>query len=100
LWELHAASIMLFMPTNITPQKKDGRYLCVEVFSQELEELHQDTFKNGENHKLGDVKTPLYYTHTLRLHTSTFCFSINAVLSHKLEVSFIVCFCFVLFLFG
>jgi hypothetical protein len=31
-WELHAASIMLFMPTNVTPQKRDGRYLCVEVF--------------------------------------------------------------------
>jgi hypothetical protein len=60
-WELHAASIMLFMPTNVTPQKRDERYLCVEVFSQELEELHQETFKNGENHKLGYVKTPLDY---------------------------------------
>jgi hypothetical protein len=49
---------MLFMPTNVTPQKKYGRYLCVEVFSQELEELRQEPFKNGENHKLGDVKTP------------------------------------------
>jgi hypothetical protein len=43
-------------------RKRDGRYLCVEVFSQELEELHQETFKNGEDHKLGDVKTPLDYT--------------------------------------
>jgi hypothetical protein len=61
-WELHAASIMLLMPTNVTPQKRDGRYLGVEVFSHELEELHQETFKNGEKHKLGDVKTPLDYT--------------------------------------
>jgi hypothetical protein len=38
-------------------RKRDGRYLCVEVISPELEELRQDTFKNGENHKLGDVKT-------------------------------------------
>jgi hypothetical protein len=31
----------------------------LKFFSQELEELRQKTFKNGENHKLGDVKTPL-----------------------------------------
>jgi hypothetical protein len=43
-------------------RKRDGRYLCVEFFSQEFEELRQETFKNGENHKLGDVKTPLDYT--------------------------------------
>jgi hypothetical protein len=43
-------------------RKRDERYLCVEVFSQELEELHQETFKNSENHKPGDVKTTLDYT--------------------------------------
>jgi hypothetical protein len=44
----------------MSPHRKiDGRYHYVEVFSQELEELRQETFKNGENHKLGDVKTPL-----------------------------------------
>jgi hypothetical protein len=59
---------MLFMPTNVTPQKRDGSYLCVEVFSQELEELQQETFNNGENHKLGDVKTPLDYTHSRFAH--------------------------------
>jgi hypothetical protein len=49
-----------FLCPLISPhRKRDGRYLCVEVFSQEFEELHQGTFKNGENHKLGDVKTPL-----------------------------------------
>jgi hypothetical protein len=45
-------------------RKRDGRYLSVEVFSQELEELHQETSKNGEKHKLGDFKTPLDYTHS------------------------------------
>jgi hypothetical protein len=59
---------MLLMPTNVTPQKRDRRYLCVEVFSQELEELHQEIFKNGENHKLGDVNTPLDYTHSRFVH--------------------------------
>jgi hypothetical protein len=43
-------------------RKRDGRYLCVEVFLQEIEELRQESFKNGENHKLGDFKTPLDYT--------------------------------------
>jgi hypothetical protein len=43
-------------------RKRDGRYLCVAVFSQELEELRQEPFKNGENHNIGDVKTPLDYT--------------------------------------
>jgi hypothetical protein len=42
-------------------RKRNGRYLCVEVCAQELEELHQEKFNNGENHKLGDVKTPLDY---------------------------------------
>jgi hypothetical protein len=49
-------------------RKRDGRYLCIEVFLQELEELHQETFKNGENHKLGDIKTPLDYTHSRFAH--------------------------------
>jgi hypothetical protein len=44
----------------MSPHRKiDGRYLCVEVFSQEIEDLHQESFKNGENRNLGDVKTPL-----------------------------------------
>jgi hypothetical protein len=63
-------------------RKRDGRYLCVEVFSQELEELHQETFKNGENHKLGDVKTALDYTlsvctHLLFVFLSTQFYRIN-----------------------
>jgi hypothetical protein len=70
-------------------RKRDVRYLCVVVFSQELEELHQETFKNGENHKLGDVKNPLDYTLSV-CTCPLFCFSINAVLSHKLGASFIV----------
>jgi hypothetical protein len=51
-----------FMSTNVTPQKRDWRYLCIVVSSHELKELHQETFKNGEKHKLGDIKTPLDYT--------------------------------------
>jgi hypothetical protein len=39
-----------------------GTIFVLKFFSHELEELHQETFKNGENHKLGDFKTPLDYT--------------------------------------
>jgi hypothetical protein len=55
VWEFLAASILPFMPTNVTPQKRDGRKFCVEVFSQGLEEMHQELSKDGENHKLGDA---------------------------------------------
>jgi hypothetical protein len=51
--------LCLLMSPN---RKRDGRYLCVEVFSHELEELRKEPFMHGENHKLGDVKTPLDYT--------------------------------------
>jgi hypothetical protein len=87
-WELHAASIILFIPTNVTPQKKEMGDFFVKVFSREIEELRQESFKNGENHKLGDVKTLLDYT--LSVCTHLLFFSINAVLSHKLGASFIV----------
>jgi hypothetical protein len=70
-------------------RKRDGRFLCVEVFSQEIEELRQESFKNGEKCKIGNVKTPTRL-HTLSLYMSTFCFSINAILSHKLGASSIV----------
>jgi hypothetical protein len=60
VWEFLAASILPFMSTNVTPQKRDGRKFCVEVFSQELEEMHQELSKDGENHKLENSRgTPL-----------------------------------------
>ena len=57
--------------------------------------MHQELSKNGENHKLGDVKTTPLDQHTLGLHTSNFCFSINALYRINLERLFIfVCFYF------
>jgi hypothetical protein len=83
-------------------RKRDGRYLCVEVFSQELEELRQEPFKNGENHKLGDVKTPLDYTLSVCiclpfvfLSTQFYCIIWSVFYSIV-----IVCFCFVFCIFG
>jgi hypothetical protein len=81
----HHAFYVLMSPHR----KRDERYLCVEVFSQELEAVRQEPFKHGENHKLGDVKTPLDYTLSVCIRL-LFVFSINAVLPHKLGASFIV----------
>ena len=38
----------LFISTNVTPQKRDGRNCVFEVFSQGLEEMHQELSKDGE----------------------------------------------------
>ena len=61
---------------------------CFEVFSQGLEEMHQELYKNGENHKLGDVNTTPLDLHTLGLHTSNFCFSIETLYRINLERRF------------
>ena len=53
--------------------------------------MHQELSKDGEKHKLGDVKTIPVDLHTLGLHTSNFCFSINALYRINLERLF-VCF--------
>ena len=75
----------LSITTNVTPQKRNGRNKCFEVFSQGLEDMHQELSKDGEYHKLGDVKTNPLDQHTLGLHTSNFCFSINALYRINLE---------------
>jgi hypothetical protein len=50
--------------------------------------MHQELSKDGEDHKLGDVKTTPLDQHTLGLHTSNFCFSINALYRINLERRF------------
>ena len=47
--------------------------------------MHQELIKDGENQKLGDVKTIPLDLQTLGLHTSNFCFSIDAVYRINLE---------------
>ena len=56
--------------------------------------MHQELSKDGEDHKLGDVKTTPLDLHTLGLHTSNFCFSIETLYRINLERLF-VCFWFV-----
>ena len=46
--------------------------------------------KDGENHKLRDVKTTPLNQHTLGLHTSNLSFSINALYRINLERLLIV----------
>ena len=67
------------------PTEKRWEKRCFEVFSQGLEEMHQELSKDGEDHKLWDVKTAPLNQHTLSLHTSNFCFSINALYRINLE---------------
>ena len=55
--------------------------------------MQQELSKDGEDHKLEDVKSTPLDQHTLGLHTSNFCFSINALYRINLERLF-VCFDF------
>ena len=80
------------------PTEKKWEKRCFEVFSQGLEEMHQELSKDGEDHKLGDVKTTPLDQHTLGLHTSNFWFSIETLYRINLERLF-VCFVLVWFLF-
>ena len=47
--------------------------------------MHQELSKDGEDHKIGDVKTTPLDLHTLGLHTSNFCFSIETLYRINLE---------------
>ena len=76
------------------PTEKRWEKRCFEVFSQGLEEMHQELSKDGEDHKLGDVKTTPLDQHTLGLHTSNFCFSIKTLYRINLEGLFFFCFCY------
>ena len=58
----------LFISTDITPQKRNGRNIVLKFFSQGLEEMHHELSKDGENHKLGDVNTPTKPTHSRFAH--------------------------------
>ena len=81
--------IYLFITTNVPHRKRNGRNGVLKFFSQGLEEMHQELSKNGEDHKLGDVKTTPLDLHTLGLHTSNFCFSIETLYRIKLERLFV-----------
>ena len=81
----------LFITTKCHPTEKKWEKRCFEVFSQGLEEMHQELSKDGEDHKLGDVKTTPLDLHTFGLHTSNFCFSIETLYRINFERLF-VCF--------
>ena len=74
-----------FFITINAPTEKRWEKRCFEVFSQGLEEMHQELSKDGEDHKLGDVKTTPLDLHTLGLNTSNFCFSIETLCRINLE---------------
>ena len=78
-----------FITTNAPHSKENGRNGGLKFFSQGLEEMHQELSKDGEDHKLGDVKTTPLDLHTLSLHTSNFCFSIETLYRINLEHLFV-----------
>ena len=78
----------LFITIN-APHRKEMGETVFWSFSQGLEEMHQELSKDGEDHKLGDVKTTPLDLHTLGLHTSNFCFSIETLYRINLERLFV-----------
>jgi hypothetical protein len=52
--------------------------------------MHQELSKDGEDNKLWDLNTTPLDQHTLGLHTSNFCFSINALYRINLERLFVL----------
>ena len=85
-------AIHLSITTNVTPQKRNGKNGVLKFFSQRLKEMHQELSKDGEDHKIGDVKTTPLDQYTLGLHTSNFCFSINALYHINLERLLFACY--------
>ena len=76
----------------MSPHKKEMGETVFEVFSQGLEEMHQELSKYGEDHKLGDVNTTPLDQHTLSLYTSNFCFSIHTLYRINLERLLFACY--------
>ena len=64
----------------------------MKFFSHGLEEMNQELSKDGERHELGDMNTTPLNLHTLGLHTSNFCFSINVLYRMNLERLLFVCY--------
>ena len=54
--------------------------------------MHQELPKDGEDHKLRDVKTTPLDLHTLGLDTSNFCFFINTLYRINLERLLFACY--------
>ena len=69
IWNFAQQACDLFVLANLTPQKKNGRNMFCEVFSQGIEELRLKISKNGESHKLGDVMNTPHWSYTLLVST-------------------------------
>ena len=85
IWNFAQQACDLFVLANLTPQKKNGRNMFCEVFSQGIEELRLKTSKNGESHRLGDVMNTPLELHSFGQHTSTFCFSKQSIYRRDLK---------------
>ena len=74
----------LFISTNIAPQKRDGRNCVLKFFHRDWRRCTMSYPKMVKTISLGMWTSPLNQN-TLGLHTSNFCFSINAHYRMNLE---------------
>ena len=74
----------LFISTNITPQKRDGRNCVLKFFHRDWRRCTMSYPRMVKTISLGMWTSPLDL-HTLGLHTSNFCFSINTLYRINLE---------------
>ena len=83
----------LFISTNITPQKRNGRNSVLKFFHRDWRRCTISYPRMVKTISLGMRRTSPLNQNTLGLHTSNFCFFIWNTLSHKLGASFCL-FCF------
>ena len=83
----------LFISTNITPQKRNGRNSVLKFFHRDWRRCTTSSPRMVKTISLGMWRTSPLNQHTLGLHTSNFCFSFETLYRINLERLF-VCFCF------
>ena len=75
----------LFISTNINPQKRDGRNCVSKFFHRDWRRCTMSYPRMVKTKSLVMWRTSPMNLHTLGLHTSNFCFSINALYRINLE---------------
>ena len=75
----------LFISTNITPHKRNGRNCVLKFFHRDWRRCTMSYPRMVKTISLGMWRTSPLDLHTLGLHTSNFCFSINTLYRINLE---------------
>ena len=86
----------LSITNNVTPQKRNGRNSVLKFFHRDWRRCTMSYPRMVKTISLGIWRTSPLDLHTLGLHTSKFCFSINALYRINLERILFVSLVFVL----